>query len=78
MRALFIANILHKAFMNVGEKGTEAAAATGVVYGADAGISTKPAPELPVNANHPFLIFLRDEPTGAILFMGRVLEPIQN
>jgi serine protease inhibitor len=41
-------------------------------------VSLPPPPDLVVNANRPFLYFLRDQPTGAILFMGRVLDPSQN
>jgi len=66
----FISNVIHKAFIDVAEKGTEAAAATGVV------MSESAAPMgLNIYANHPFLYFLRDEPTGTILFMGRVTDP---
>ena len=36
-----------------------------------------PLVDLSVRADHPFLYYLRDEPTGAILFMGRVLDPTQ-
>jgi serpin B len=72
-RDLFITNVIHKAFIDVGEKGTEAAAATGVTMGR----SAAPA-GLAIYADHPFLYFLRDQPTGAILFMGRVLDPSKN
>lgn len=67
-RLLFVQDILHKAFIAVGEKGTEAAAATAVVLGGG-------VPPIHLIANRPFFYFLRDEPTGAILFMGRVLDP---
>jgi serpin B len=53
----------------------EAAAATGVIIRGDAGIGPSPPSELTVNANRPFLYILRDQPTGAIMFMGRVLDP---
>jgi serpin B len=69
-RDLFIQAVLHKAFIAVAEKGTEAAAATAVVVG-----RTSAPQGLYVTANRPFLFFLRDEPTGAILFMGRVTDP---
>jgi serpin B len=70
---LFIRDVVHKAFIDVAEKGTEAAAATGVL------MSGSGAPTgLLINADRPFLYFLRDQPTGAILFMGRVLDPSQN
>jgi serpin B len=71
---LYISKVLHKAFIDVGEKGTEAAAATAVVMN-DLGIALT---GLSIYANRPFLYFLRDQPTGAILFMGRVLNPTQN
>jgi serpin B len=74
--SLHITDVVHKAFINVGEKGTEAAASTGVIIGRDASAGDGgPPPELPVIANRPFLYFLRDQPTGAIVFMGRVLDP---
>jgi len=68
---LYISKVIHKAFIDVAEKGTEAAAATAVVMkvgmAAPAGIS--------IDADRPFLYFLRDQPTGAVIFMGRVLDP---
>lgn len=73
-RDLFISTVVHKAFIDVAENGTEAAAATGVVF-KDGGIFMV---DLTVSAERPFLYFLRDEPTGAIVFMGRVLDPSQN
>ncbi len=67
---LYISQVLHKAFIDVGEKGTEAAAATAV------GMSGTAAPTgITILADHPFIYVLRDEPTGAILFLGRVLDP---
>jgi serpin B len=67
---LFLQAVLHKAFIAVAEKGTEAAAATAVVVGRAS------APQgLNVLVNRPFLFFVRDEPTGAILFAGRVADP---
>jgi serpin B len=69
-RELYISNVLHKAFIDVAEKGTEAAAATAVV------LSGRGAPlGLNIFVDRPFLYFLRDQPTGAILFMGRVVDP---
>lgn len=68
---LFVKDVIHKAFIDVAEKGTEAAAATAVIM-KDASI---PFVDLSVRADRPFLYFLRDQPTGAILFMGRVLDP---
>jgi serpin B len=70
---LYIGDVIHKAFIAVGEKGTEAAAATAVVMKA----GSAPPSGLMLFADRPFLYILRDQPTGAILFMGRVLDPTQ-
>jgi serpin B len=68
---LFISDVIHKAFVEVSEEGTEAAAATGVVVGTT---SVPPPPRL-FCADHPFLVLIRDNRTESILFMGRVTEP---
>ena len=70
---LFISSILHKAFVDVNEEGTEAAAATAVVMRALAMMEPPPV----FRADHPFLFFIRENSTGSILFMGRVANPIQ-
>jgi len=74
---LYISDVIHEAFVTVAEKGTEAGAATAVIMG-DGSISmdSGPPPML-VKADRPFLYFIYDKPTGAILFMGRVLDPAQ-
>jgi len=70
--SLAISQVIHKAFVAVDEKGTEAAAATAVVM-TD---SAAPAqPELRFEADRPFLFFIHDRPTGAVLFLGRLVEP---
>ncbi len=69
---LYITAVIHKAFVEVNEEGTEAAAATAVVMG------TKSAPVYqPVQfvADRPFFFVIRDLATGSILFMGRVTDP---
>jgi serpin B len=71
---LYISDVFHDAFINVAEKGTEAAAATAVVM--EAGSAAPMG--LVVDATRPFIYFLYDQPTGAILFMGRVQDPSQN
>ncbi len=73
---LFISDVIHRAFIDVAEKGTEAAAATAVVIRPTG--APLPSVGLVINADRPFLYFLRDQPTGAILFMGRVQDPSQN
>jgi serpin B len=68
---LCISEVLHKAFVSVDEKGTEAAAATAVIMRETA------MPDQPVEAtiDRPFIFLIRDIETGAILFVGRVLNP---
>jgi serpin B len=73
---LYISDVFHDAFINVAEKGTEAAAATAVVIDVDGGVALFMG--LVVDATRPFIYFLYDQPTGAILFMGRVQDPSQN
>jgi serpin B len=65
---LSVSGVFHQAFVKVDEKGTEAAAATGVVVGEDS------AP-MPIIADRPFLMIIQDDLTGAILFVGRVTDP---
>jgi serpin B len=67
-RDLAVQSVLHKAIIAVDEKGTTAAAATGISVGTNA-----VTPSLVVD--RPFLFFIRHNPTGAILFQGRVLDP---
>ena len=68
---LSISAVVHKAFVDVNEEGTEAAAATAVVARMTA--VAEPPPEF--RADHPFLFLIRDTKTGAILFLGRILDP---
>jgi serpin B len=72
-RELSIQEVVHKAFVSVDEAGTEAAAATAVT------MPTSAPPEEPivVNINRPFIFLIRDIETGSLLFMGRVLNPVQ-
>ena len=68
---LFISAVVHKAFVEVNEEGTEAAAATGVAVA----LARAPEPAPVFRADHPFLFLIRHEKTGVILFMGRVANP---
>ena len=70
---LFITAALHKAYVDVDEYGTEAAAATGLAVGRAALPQQTPV----FNADHPFLIIIRDNRSGSILFMGRVMNPAE-
>jgi len=67
-RSLYVSEVVHKAFVNVDEAGTEAAAATAVVVGTTSVASNIQT----LTFDKPFIFFIRDEPTGAILFVGRV------
>ena len=67
-RGMFISAVVHKAFVDVNEEGTEAAAATGVM------IAWGSAPHV-FRADHPFLFIIRHDKTGVVLFMGRVVNP---
>lgn len=71
-RDLFVSAVVHKAFIEVNEKGTEAAAATGVI------MATRSMPiekRIVFRANRPFLFALRDRESGLVLFIGRVADP---
>ena len=72
-RDLFLSVVRHKAFVDVSEEGTEAAAATGI------GVSLVSAVVSPARvsfrADHPFLFFIRDTRTGLLLFAGRLFNP---
>jgi serpin B len=70
---LFISAVLHKAFVDVNEEGTEAAAATGVVVAVRAAVI--PTQPILFRADHPFLFLIMDNRTKSILFLGRLLDP---
>jgi serpin B len=74
LKYLQISEVFHKAYIDVNEEGTEAAAATGMTMRAmGMNIDQNPIPVF--NANHPFIFFITDNDTGNILFMGRVMDP---
>ena len=70
VESLFVSHVIHKAHIDVNERGTEAAAASGVVM-------QKRSLDMPPEfyANHPFLFIMYHKTSGAILFMGRVKKP---
>lgn len=72
-KELFISEVIHKAFVDVNEEGTEAAAATGVLTD----LSEERMPSKPVifRADHRFIFLIRDTRSKGILFMGRVSNP---
>jgi serpin B len=69
-KELYITHVLHKAFVDVNEEGTEAAAATAVVIGKSAAPKVKE-----FRADRPFVFLIRDNETGATLFQGRYTGP---
>ena len=71
---LFISDVIHKAFVAVDEKGTEAAAATAVIMQA---MSMPVQQKVHLVIDHPFIFVIRDLTSGQILFIGRVLNPAQ-
>ena len=72
---LYISDVIHKAFIEINEEGTEAAAATAVVMRIESvGPHEEPKPKEFI-ADHPFLYYIIDNQTRAILFMGRMANP---
>jgi serpin B len=69
--SLYISDVIHEAYIDVDEEGTEAAAATAVVMR----LTAMPAEQVQLTVDRPFLFAIRDRPTGMILFMGRVTDP---
>lgn len=70
---LSIGAVLHKAFVAVNEQGTEAAAATSVVI--QMKVLSFLTPPIIFRADHPFVFLIRENSTGSILFIGRVVNP---
>ncbi len=71
---LHISDVVHKAFVDVNEAGTEAAAATAVAIGVTSVMEPQPIPEF--RADHPFMFLILDKQSGAWLFVGRVMNPV--
>jgi serpin B len=71
-RNLWISGIIHKAFIDVQEEGTEAAAVTAVVIEGDSAVARMPKV---FKADHPLIFMIRDNTTGSILFMGKINAP---
>ncbi len=76
-RDLFISAVIHQAFVDVNEEGTEAAAATAVVMRTTTAPGKIEQPKI-FNADHPFIFIIQDKKTGNILFLGRVTDPSKN
>jgi serpin B len=69
---LYISDVIHKAFVDVNEEGTEAAAATAVIMR----LESMPIDPVQMQVDHPFIFMIRDNETGSILFTGRVVNPL--
>jgi serpin B len=72
--ALFLTKVLHQTMVAVDEEGTEAVAATAVIGGGYPS-AVLPPPPLSFDVNRPFFFVIRDVPTGALLFVGKVIDP---
>ena len=72
-KELYVSAVVHKAFVAVDEKGTEAAAATAVIMD----LASVMMPGATLTIDRPFIFLIRDLPSGQILFVGRVLNPAQ-
>merc|ERR1719295_1609670 len=70
-KSLYASALLQKAFIEVNEEGTEAAAATGMIVNSR---SMQPKPPAFV-CDHPFIFYIKDFKTGLILFTGRIMNP---
>ncbi|MBX3260950.1 MAG: serpin family protein [Labilithrix sp.] len=70
---LSVSDVLHKTFLKIDEKGTEAAAATAVVF--DESAAADPPESIEVKVDRPFFTAIVDRQTKAIVFFGRILEP---
>ena len=68
---LYLSAVIHKAYVDVNEEGTEAAAATGIVTRT---MSAGPPPST-FHADHPFVFLIRDNSSGSLLFLGRLVQP---
>ncbi len=70
---LMISEVMHKSYIKVDERGTEAAAVTGITVGV-----TSVGPDTSFRVDHPFVFAIREKDTKAILFIGKVMNPKQN
>ena len=68
---LYVSEVMQKAFIEVNEEGSEAAAATGMVVM----MRSMPMPAPAFRCDHPFMFFIRDKRTEMVLFSGRVMDP---
>ena len=69
---LIISEVMHKTYIKVDERGTEAAAVTGITVGV-----TSIGPDISFRVDHPFIFAIREKDTQAILFVGKVMDPLK-
>ena len=72
---LSISGVIHDAWVKVGEEGTEAAAATAMDMLGGAWSEEEPPEPIPFHVDRPFVFLIRDDETGAVLFIGRIMDP---
>jgi serpin B len=72
-RDLLIQDAIHKAFVSVDERGTEAAAATAVIVRTS---SLEFPPPVPFTADRPFIFLIKDNATGTVVFIGKIVSPV--
>jgi len=75
-KQLFISGVFHKAWGEVNEEGTEAAAVTAVETAMSSALRKPPPPPPVFRADHPFIFYIRDTRSGSLLFLGRLTEPV--
>ena len=74
-QGLSISDVIHDAWVKVDEEGTEAAAATSMDLLCDDSSEEEPPEAIPFHIDRPFVFLIRDDETGAVLFMGRIMDP---
>jgi len=72
--SLYITDVLQKVSVKVDEKGSQAAAATGITIGVAIALG-QPPPPVVFRADHPFVYLIRDTSTNTVLFAGRISAP---
>jgi serpin B len=74
---LGISEVIHQAFVELDEKGTEAAAATAVIMAKGCAMPMNPVKPFIFKVDHPFIFIIRDKVTNSILFIGKIVDPNQ-
>ncbi len=71
---IYVTGVIHKTYINLDEEGTEAAAVTAIIVGRNS-VGEGGKKEIFMRADHPFIFCIRENQTGAILFIGKVINP---